>query len=154
MPANGSTAPWTTAPILVLGPYGPIAQSQLGYTPGGGDAIVPLTQAMDIVGRSRELRADEAQTQRETVKLFGHLYERVQVRGRLELDNRSRRSVPMHVVKEISGDVLSAEGEPKIDARAAALNEVNASRTLTWEFELEAGESWKAEYTYEVLIRR
>lgn len=151
---NGSDAPWTTAPILVLGRFGPLAQSQLGYTAPGSDTLVRLTQALDIVGTAREVRADETPIEREAVKLFGNRYERIEVRGRLELDNRSRRSTPMHVVKTLSGDILSADGDPKIEARAASLGQVNASRTLTWDFELGRGENWSAEYRYEVLIRR
>jgi hypothetical protein len=151
---NGSDAPWTTAPILVLGQFGPLAQSQLGYTAPGSDTLVRLTQALDLAGKAREVRADEAQTEREVVNLFSYRYERIEVRGRLELDNRSRRSTPMHVVKTLSGDILSADGDPTIEARAASLGQVNASRTLTWDFELGPGESWSAEYRYEVLIRR
>jgi hypothetical protein len=152
--SNGGDAPWTTAPILILGDLGPLAQSDLTYTPAGGEAVVRLTQALDIVGRAHEVRSDDARSGRESVNLFGHRYELVTVRGQLELTNRSRRSVPMHVVKEIRGDVLDAQGAPRIDARAAGLDQVNASRTVTWDFELDAGAEWKVDYLYEVLIRR
>jgi hypothetical protein len=151
---NDSSAPWTTAPILVIGEQGPMAQSTLRYTPPRGDVRVQLTQALDIAGTAREVRADEGASQHETVQLFGQRYERVIVKGRLELNNLSRRDVPMHVVKALSGDIAQADGDPVIEARAAGLGDVNANRTMTWDFELKAGAEWAATYRYEVLIRR
>ena len=44
-----------------------------------GVSVVRLTQALDLVGRSRELRADDAQADRKTVQLFGNRYERDEV---------------------------------------------------------------------------
>ncbi len=60
----------------------------------------------------------------------------------------------MRVVKELSGDVLSSDGEPEIEGSAAGLGQVNAGRTLIWEFQLDAGEAWQATYRYAVLVRR
>ena len=151
---NRTDAPWTTAPVLIQGERGPLAQSELGYTPPGEDVRVQLTQALDIVGESVEARAGTARSQRETVQLYGRTYELVRVQGQLSLTNRSRRSAPMHVVKHLSGDVRSADPPPQVEASAQGLGQVNGTRTLTWEFELAAGASWEASYEYEVLIRR
>lgn len=151
---NHGAAPWTTAPILITGELGPLAQSSLDYTPVGGENGVRLTQALDIVGKSLEVRADEARAQRESVVLFGGSYERVRVKGTLELVNHSRRAAPMHVVKHVSGDLAATPEGAAVAGEAQGLGQINASRTLTWEFELAAGGTWKAEYEYEVLIRR
>ncbi|MCP3978867.1 MAG: hypothetical protein GY716_05990 [bacterium] len=151
---NAGSAPWTTAPILVLGEIGPIAQSRIDYTPAGGDTVVRLTEALDLAGNVVEVLDDADQAARKIRKLFGYSYEQLTVLGQLELVNHSRRAAPMRVVKSISGDIVEADHDPRIEAGAVGLGAVNARRTMTWEFELAAGESWKAEYRYHVLIRR
>ena len=151
--ANGGDAPWTTAPILVVGSSGPLAQSTLHYTAAGTGSVVRLTQALDIVGREREVHAGIT-GERETVRLFGYNYERIEVSGALELRNHGSRTAPMRVEKSISGDVLQAGPSPAIDSAATGLGGVNARRLLTWELTLAPGETWSAEYRYAVLIRR
>ena len=151
---NGGRAPWTTAPILVTGEQGPLAQSTIDYTPVGGENGVQLTKALDIVGKALEIRADDARAARESVVLFGSSYERVRVRGTLELKNHSQRAAPMHVVKQLSGDLASTPKDCKVEGQVQGLGQINPARTLTWEFELPAGGTWKAEYEYAVLIRR
>lgn len=151
---NAAQAPWTTAPILVTGDAGPVAQSRLDYTAAGAEASVRLTRAMDLVGQILEVRADSERAERQAVRLFGNDYERVRVKGTLELANHSRRAASMRVVKHFSGDLVNAEGDPKAQGEATGLGEVNASRVLTWEFELAAGATWKASFEYSVLLRR
>ncbi|MFQ5748516.1 MAG: hypothetical protein ACE5H3_03545, partial [Planctomycetota bacterium] len=70
------------------------------------------------------------------------------------LHNRGSKTVRMHVVKHLSGDVLSAEEEPAVESPALGLGQVNAARTLTWEFSLEPGAVWKTGFRYRVLVRR
>ncbi|MCA8942724.1 MAG: hypothetical protein KDB80_09225, partial [Planctomycetes bacterium] len=151
---NVTEAPWTTAPILIRNARGPLAQSMLRYTAAGADATVRLTKALDLVGSSVEVRADDDAARRDEVILFHDRYERVEVVGVLELTNRSKRAAPMRIRKDFSGDLLSADHEPALTGQAKRLGEVNASRTATWTFDLGPGESWKAEYRYKVLIRR
>ncbi|HEX9792390.1 MAG TPA: hypothetical protein VGC54_00260 [Planctomycetota bacterium] len=151
---NDTGAPWTTAPVLVTSDRGPVAQSTLNYTPAGADVRVRLTQALGLVGSSLEVRSDADRSDRETIRLFGDNYEQVRVKGTLELAHRGNRVAPMRVVKRVSGDLIRAEGTPKIEAQALGLGQVNAARSLTWEFELQPGATWRAEYEYQVLIRR
>lgn len=151
---NSGAAPWTTAPVLILGELGPLAQSRLDYTPPGAETKVTITQALDLVGQSLEMRADGDRSPREAVILFGGSFERVRVKGSLELVNRSSRSAPMHVIKHLSGDLVSTPEGASVEGKALGLGQINASRTLRWDFELPPGQTWKAQYEYEVLIRR
>lgn len=150
---SGKT-PWTTAPVLVIGERGPVAQSRLDYTPAGGSTEVELTRAPDLVTEATEFLADEELAQREGTTLFGRHYERVTVTGRLEMTNRSGEERPVRVIKHLSGEVVSSEGDPEIGSETRAVGQVNPTRTLTWNFDLGPGETWKATYRYRVLIQR
>jgi hypothetical protein len=151
---NRTDAPWTTAPILIQGDKGPLAQSTILYTPHATETTVKLTKALNLVGETFEFRADDSNAPRDEVFVFSTRYEKIEVQGRIELTNRSTKLAPMRITKQLSGDVISAEGDPKIQGQAKGLGQVNASRTLTWTFDLAAGATWSAEYRYRVLIRR
>ena len=151
---NSTSAPWTTAPVLVRNHSGPLAQSQISYTAAGADTTVQLTKALDLVGDAIEYRADDARSSREEVRLFGYSYEVVTVNGKLELANRSGRVAPMRIEKLISGDIVSTTEEPQVKGRARGIGQINAERELVWEFELEPGKTWSADYQYRVMIRR
>lgn len=151
---NDSEAPWTTAPILVQGERGPIAQSMITYTPSRTKTTVRLTKALDLVGRSVEFRSDDKTSPRDQRRLFGDLFENVVVEGRLELTNRKKIPVPVRIAKRLSGDLLEADGDPTVRGETKGLGQINASRLLVWEFDLAPGETWTADYRYRVLIRR
>jgi hypothetical protein len=151
---NTTRAPWTTAPILIHGAKGPLAQSQVTYTPVGREAIVRLTKALNLVGESVEYRTDDATSTREEVYLFGNRYELIAVKGQLNITNHSDRAAPIKVTKSLSGDVTSHTGDPVIRGRTKGLGQVNASRDLEWTVTVDPGQTWEATYEYRVLIRR
>lgn len=151
---NNGKAPWTTAPVLIKGATGPLAQSTLHYTPAGAKhARVKLTKSLDLVDEASETRAEGTVAPRETVRVFGHLYEAIEIQGRLAVTNRSGESRPVRVRKSFSGDLMSADGEPDVSALAHRLWHVNVLRVATWDFELEAGERREVEFRYRVVIR-
>lgn len=151
---NDTGAPWTTAPVLVCNASGPLAQSQMSYTAAGGETTVRLTRALDLVGEAIEYRADDEQSSREEVRIFGRRFEIVTVNGKLELANHSDRLAPMRIEKQLSGDLLSSTQDPEVRGRAKGLGQINAVRELVWEFDLEPGQTWSADYQYRVLILR
>ncbi len=151
---NKSSEPWTTAPILIAGDKGPLAQSQINYTPPGTEAVVRLTKALNIVAETVEYRSDAEKSQRRTRRLFGNNYEEIVVKCEVRVSNRGASSAPVRITKELSGDLIESDGEPKVTGRAKSFGRVNAARSLRWDFDLPAGGAWKAEYSYRVFIRR
>lgn len=151
---NESDAPWTTAPVLIENERGPLAQSDLTYTPRGAETTVKLTQALDLAGESQEYRIGAATSERRIEHILGRNYERVTLEGKLSLRNRSGRAMPVRVRKDLSGNLIEAEHAPATSAAAERLGQVNVSQTLTWNVELGPGASWTASYRYEALIAR
>ncbi len=154
---NEGQVPWPPAPVLVAGPDGPLAQAVLGFAPAGGDAEITLAQATELEGEILEVRAESEGQPRKPGSLFGlfgNKYESIEIQGDLVLHNRGSKTVRMHVVKHLSGDVLSTQGEPEVESRALGLGQVNAARTLTWESSLQPGAVWKTTFHYRVLVRR
>jgi len=154
---NEGQVPWPPASILVAGPEGPLAQAVLGFTPAGGEAEITLAKAPELQGEILEVRAESEglpRKQGSLFGLFGNQYESIEIQGDLVLHNRGSKTVRMHVVKHLSGDVLATEGDPAVESRALGLGQVNAARTLTWEFSLEPGKVWKTRFRYRVLVRR
>lgn len=151
---NSTSAPWTTAPVIVQGTKGPLAQSTIEYTAPTTTTTVRLTMALGLVGSALEYRADSVVAPRTEVGLFGDRFERIDVKGKLELRNLTGKTTPLRIKKSLSGDVVEVSGEPVVTGEAEGLGQVNAARTLTWSLDLAANATWTTEYTYRVLIRR
>ena len=151
---NTTKAPWTTSPILIQSDKGPLAQSQINYTPPGTEAVVRLTKALNLVGESLEYRADDSAAPRDEVRLFGNRYERINVKGQLKITNHGDREAPVKATTSISGDIVTHSGSPTFRGKAKSLGQVNASREIIWEVTVKPGETWEATYEYKVLIRR
>jgi hypothetical protein len=151
---NDTSAPWTTAPILIENASAPIAQSMMHYTPRGAQTMVKLTQALNIVAESLEFRSGAPDGEPIIERHQYRNFERVTVEGKLSLSNRTGKSVPVRIRKNLSGRVLSTEPEAEVISGVERIGKVNASRILQWSFELPANETWKGTYKYEVLISR
>lgn len=149
---NTSENPFTTALATTFKDGEILGQDMLYYTSAGADALVRITKALDVRAEGSE---EETDRQRLAINQpnIGLYFDLVTVKGTLEVKNRKSEKIRLEISKEITGEVLSADGDPKITKTAKGLKDTNPRATLQWSKEVGAGESLTLTYTYKVYVR-
>jgi hypothetical protein len=145
---NKSSAPITTAPVFVVDQdEKPLAQDQIKYTPVNADVLVRLSKAIDVSVKSK----DEELSRGEKVKKYNKLYyDKITLKGTVEVTNYLDKPITLSVKKSVNGDVIKAEGATT--SKSGRYNSLNPFSTIKWEVELKAGEKKTINYEYEVYI--
>ena len=73
--------------------------------------------------------------------------------GELTLKNYRQSNARVLVNLEFSGELISADGNPKRSMPERGIYSVNQRNRLEWEVELKPGEELKLNYKYSVLVR-
>jgi len=146
---NGSKFPWTTAPAMVIHGTKPIAQEMLSYTPKGAASILKLTIASDIHVAREE---NEIERLKAAVRSGSNSYDAITVEGTLKVHNYKNTDAPLHITRNIIGEVLSATNDGKSRKTAAAIQALNPSSIIEWEIPMKAGEQIIIKYRYKFLI--
>ncbi|HWZ42722.1 MAG TPA: hypothetical protein VNW97_04565 [Candidatus Saccharimonadales bacterium] len=147
---NGSKFPWTTAPAMVIHGAKPIAQETLSYTPKGATGILKLTIASDIHVAKEE---SEIERTKAAVRSGGNSYDAITVEGTLQVHNYKNVDAPLHVTRNLVGEVVSASHDGKSRKTAIAIQALNPSSVIEWEVSIKAGEQISIKYRYKFLVR-
>jgi hypothetical protein len=125
----------------------PLAQDQIKYTPVNADVLVRLSKAIDVSVKSK----DEELSRGEKVKKYNKLYyDKITLKGTVEVTNYLDKPITLSVKKSVNGDVTKAEGATT--SKSGRYNSLNPFSTIKWEVELKAGEKKTINYEYEVYI--
>ncbi len=101
---NASTAPFTTAPALVLANGRVLAQGRMTYAPIGADADLEVTTAVDIGVQVTTL---ETARNSNSVQLDDNSYARIELEGSIELRSSKRTAVELDIRRHVLGQVDS-----------------------------------------------
>ena len=147
---NSSKFPWTTAPAIVIHGNRPIAQEMLSYTPQGAAGLLRLTLASDI-----HVQRDETEIERikAAVRSGGSNFDAITVEGTLTIHNYKKTDAPMHIIRNIVGEVLSSTNNGKSKKTVASIQSVNPNSVIDWELVVRAGEEISIKYRYKILVR-
>jgi hypothetical protein len=148
---NSMGMPWTTAPAQLMKDGQIIGQDTLNYTAPSGKSTVKITQAAGVKAEQNEV---EIARQREAVQLYGHSFDRVTVKGTLQVTNYTKEQLALEVTKTLSGEVKQTSPKAEDVTLAKGLKAMNPMHELTWKLDVKAGESIEVMYTYNALIRR
>ena len=147
---NNSKFPWTTAPAMATSKEQPLAQDTLNYTPRGAKGDLKLTIATDILAKKSEL---ERTRENDALRVYGYSFAKVTVDGKLTLKNFKSKQVTVTVKKTLTGEVVSASQDGKVEKTAEGIKTVNPTSVITWEVPINPGEENTLEYTYYVHVR-
>lgn len=147
---NSLTMPLTTAAAEFVTGGAFTGQDICHYTAPGAETTIRINRAMNVVAKQAEVEATRV---RDAISIHGYEYDRVTVRGELNLHSRMDRPVNLEITKELSGSVMEASPQARDVTSAKGLKQVNPKHVLTWELELQPGEERKLVYVYEVFIR-
>lgn len=145
---NSTVYPWTTAPAFVASDWKPLAQEVINYTPKGTRTNLKLTVATDIQTTKNEY---EVERQRD-LQIYHRTFDLVTIEGKLSIKNSKTSDVTMEIKKKLTGEVLEANPQGKVEKIAEGLKGVNHNSVISWEIPVKAGEEIKLTYKYKVYI--
>lgn len=149
---NQTGMPWTTAPALSFREWKPIGQDMLSFTPVGGENILRVTPATEVIGSHTLEEKSRVPAQ---IRYGGSTvtFDLVTVEGTIKLRNIKKETVELVLTRNLVGDVVSATDAGKISREGLNLQAVNPNSIVKWNLNLPAGEK-EIKYTYKIYVRR
>ncbi len=149
---NPTGMPWTTAPAITFRDWKPIGQDMLTFTPIGGENVLRVTPATEVIGTQI---LEEKSRERTQMNYSGSSYnfDLVTVEGKLKLRNVKKDPVEIVLTRNLVGEVVSASDGGKISREGLNLQMVNPNSIVKWNLTIPTGEK-EITYTYKVYIRR
>lgn len=148
---NTTGLPLTTAAATTFKNGEIVGQDMMRYTPNNAETLVRVTKSLD-------LRAEkgEEETARERLSMRipgGYNYDLVTIKGTLQLLNAKADAVKLKIRKALTGEVVAADGSPKIVKTAKGLQQLNPKALIEWDATLDSGKKLMLTYTYKLYVR-
>lgn len=146
---NTTGQPLTTAPALTLKDDQILGQDLMNYTSAGSEAKVRVTKALDI---HVEAIDEETARERGALKIENRAtYDKVTLKGTIELVNTKPKAVQMRVEKLATGEVTDASGGT-VKKTPAGLRQVNPVSQIVWTPILEPNKPLRLTYQVTVFV--
>lgn len=149
---NTTGMPWTTAPALSFREWKPLGQDMLKFTPTGGEEILRVTPATEVIGTNNLVEKSRV---KETMRWNGSEYDfdLVTIEGTLKLKNIKKQPVAVSITRNLVGEIISATDNGEIVKEGLNLQSVNPNSTVKWNLTLPTGEK-EIRYTYKIYVRK
>jgi hypothetical protein len=145
---NKTAAPLTEAPVFVVNENeDPIAQDKLNYTPVNEDASIKLSKAIDVSVKGKE---EETGKDEKARKFNKKTYDKVMLKGTLEVANYLDKTITLTLKKALRGEVTKTDGGTV--TKPGRFLDINPVSLIKWDVELKPGEKKTIVYEYEVYI--
>lgn len=141
--------PMTTAPAAVFSGGRFNGQRTSYWVNTGEETTLRVTKALSIRTRSVE---QEEPGERELVYIGGRQFRKVFAKGELSISNHRKDEVELHIRRELSGDLVEAQGDPTTSLREEGVFSINRRHELLWKVTLKPGEERKISYRYSVYV--
>lgn len=149
---NQTGMPWTTAPALSFRDWKPLGQDMMTFTPVGGENILRVTPATEVVGTHT---AEEKSRQPAQLKYGGSTYDfdLVTVEGKVKVRNVKKEAVELVLTRNVVGEITQASDNGAISRQGLNLQSFNPNSTVRWNLKVPPGEK-EIRYTFKVYVRR
>jgi hypothetical protein len=146
--------PLTTAPAAVTAGGAFSGQRTVYWTNAGEETLVRVNKALSLRTRAieNEQQGKDGASTRDFIWVGGRQYRKVTVDGELTVSNHRKETLSLVLRRRFSGEIVQAEGQPKVSLREEGVVSVNRRQELLWTFPLKAGEERTLKYTYTVLV--
>jgi len=150
---NPLSYPMTTGPATVTSGGAFNGQRMSYWVNSGEETGLRVSKALSVRTRSieNEQLTKEGST-RDFVWVGGRQYRKVTVEGELAVSNHRKETVSMVIRRLFSGDLVTAEGSPKVSLREEGAFSINKRNALLWTMSLKPGEEKTVKYSYNVLV--
>ncbi len=149
---NQTGMPWTTAPALSFREWKPIGQDMLTFTPVGGENILRITPATEVIGTHI---LEEKSREQKQLRYGGSTsdFDLVTVEGTIKLRNIKKETIEVVLTRNLVGEVLEAGDGGKISRQGLNLQSVNPNSIIKWNLNVPTGEK-EIRYIYKIYVRR
>ena len=149
---NTTGMPWTTAPAISFREWKPLGQNLLSFTPTGGENILRVTPATEVIG-SHKLEEKSREPKQIRYSGSSYDYDLVTVEGTIKVKNVKKQPIELVLTRNVTGEVLAAADNGKISREGFNLQAVNPNSLIRWNLTLPTGEK-EIKYTYKIYVRR
>ncbi len=140
----------TTAPAAIYTGGRFNGQQQSFWVNSGEQTTLRITKALSL--RTRAIEQEDQSKDRDLVYIGGHQFRKVTVKGELHANNHRKEDVKLVIRRQFSGDLIKADGDPKIGLREEGVYSINRRYEMNWTLPLKSGEEKTLNYQYTVLI--
>lgn len=145
---NQTGTSWTTGPCLVMDDKGPLSEDLLRYTPAGGNAEIPVSQAINVASEATDRETDR-KLKAYTPSDNNYFLDLVTLTGEVKLHNFEAHDADIFITVAMPGKPLSVSNEGVIRMDSSKLVLTQREGSVTWRLKLEKGETKTLTYTYE-----
>lgn len=149
---NTTGMPWTTAPALSFRDWKPLGQDMLSFTQTGGENILHVTPATEVIG-SQTLKEISRVHQQLPYNGSTYDFDLVTIEGTIKIRNAKKQPVELSLTRNLVGAVSEATDDGKISRNGLNLQSVNPNSIIKWNLTLPSGEK-EIRYTYRVYVRK
>lgn len=140
--------PMTTAAAAIYNEGKFLGQTLSFWVNPNSETVLHITKALSLTTRNTE---KEIKGEREKLYIAGRRFQKTKVEGQIYTKNHRGKTVKLLVRRKFSGELISAEGNPRCELLEIGVYSVNERNQLAWEFELGPGKEKTLKYTYSVL---
>lgn len=141
--------PMTTAAATIVARGRFNGQGMTMFVNSGEQTTLRINKALSVRTRAIEV---EQEKDREITNWGGRNFRKVGVKGNLSINNHRNEEIKVLVRRQFTGELVSADGDPKKILREEGVYSVNTRRELIWEVTLKPGEEKTLSYQYTVLV--
>ena len=142
--------PMTTAPATVVSGERFNGQQMSYWVNSGEETCLHVTKALSV--RTRNIEHEE-EGKRDTVYIAGSSYIKTNVKCDITVNNHRKEEITIVIRRNFSGDLITADAEPKKTLREEGAYSVNTRNELSWTLVLKPGEERTLTYRYSVMVR-
>ncbi len=128
------------------------AQDILTFTPVGGENILRITPATEVIGTHT---LEEKSREQKQLRYGGSTYDfdLVTVEGAIKIRNIKKDTIEVVLTRNLVGEIIEAGDGGKISRQGLNLQSVNPNSVIKWNLNLPSGEK-EIRYTYKIYVRR
>ncbi len=143
--------PMTTGPAMVIADGKFNGQRTSYWVNAGEEMVLRVDKALSVRTYTTE-NEDPKEPNRDAIWLGGRQYRKTTVEGEITVNNHRKETIELIVRRRFSGELITADGNPKASLREEGAYSVNKRNELFWTIPLKAGEERKMKYRYSVLV--
>jgi hypothetical protein len=148
--ANPLPFAMTTAPAIFIREGKFLGQQTSHWVAPGNNSTMRITKALSVRTLCRE---QESQTdERQSVWVGARRYRQISVKGELTVINSRSVDTKLIINRGISGELVSADDNPKNTLATEGIWSVNRRNGLQWELTLTPGAKKVLKYAYNVMV--
>jgi hypothetical protein len=145
--------PMTTGPAMVVAKGRFNGQRTSYWVNPGEETLLRVNKALSIRTRSTEHEEQFKDVPaRDYIYIGGRNYRRTMVKGELLISNHRKEDVKVVLRRRFSGELLTADENPKVSLREEGVWSVNKRNEMVWTLTFKPGEERTLTYRYSVLV--